>query len=72
MKLSKIFLSQILKDIRQELMHGKIKKYILINNFINLKNNKKTVKIKELIALYNNIDSKEFNELLVFDFENQN
>ena len=53
-------------------MIEKNKEEILINNnFINLKDNKTLVKIKEIISNYNNIDSNEFNELLLFTFENQ-
>ena len=71
LKKSKIFLSEILKDMKPELINEKNKEEILINNFINLKDNKKLVKIKDIIAIYNNINSNEFNELLLFTFENQ-
>ena len=68
MKKSKILLSEILKVIKLELMNEKNKEEILINYFINLIDNKKIVKIKEIIANYNNINSNEFNELLLFTF----
>ena len=68
MKKSKISLSEILKVIKLELMNEKNKEEILINYFINLIDNKKIVKIKEIIANYNNINSNEFNELLLFTF----
>ena len=47
--------------MKLELMNEKNKEEILIINFINLKDNKKLVKIKEIIDNYNNIDSNEFN-----------
>ena len=68
MKKSIISLSEILKVIKLELMNEKNKEEILINYFINLIDNKKIVKIKEIIANYNNINSNEFNELLLFTF----
>ena len=68
MKKSKISLSEILKVIKLELMNEKNKEEILINYFINLIDNKKIVKIKEIIANYNNINSNEFNEVLLFTF----
>ena len=40
----------------------KKKEEILINNFINLKDKKTLVKIKEIRDNYNNIDFNEFNE----------
>ena len=42
-------------------MNEKNKEEILINNFINIKDNKTLVKLKEIIDNYNNIDSNEFN-----------
>ena len=71
LKKSKIFLSEILKDMKPELLNEKNKEEILINNFMNLKDNKKLAKIKDIIDIYNNINSNEFKELLLFTFENQ-
>ena len=61
LKKTKIIISEILKDTKLELMNEKNKEEILINNFINLKDNKILVKIKEIITNYNNIYSNEFN-----------
>ena len=72
---SKIFLSETLKDLKPEILNENSKKKekdeLLVKNFINLNNNKKLIKYKELFAIYNNIKSNEFNELLLYTFETQ-
>ena len=71
---SKIFLSETLKDMKPEIFNENsltINKNILINNFMNLEDNQKLLKYKTLINQYNDINSDEFNELLLFTFENQ-
>jgi len=73
-KKSKIFLSETLKDMKPEIFdenNSAENKTALIKNFMNLKDNQKLFKYKNLINQYNSINSKEFNELLLFTFENQ-
>jgi len=73
-KKSKIFLSETLKDMKPEIFNENNlseSKNVLINNFMNLVDNQKLLKYKNLINQYNNINSDEFNELLLFTFENQ-
>ena len=73
-KNSKIFLSETLKDMKPEIFddnNSTENKTVLINNFMNLQDNQKLFKYKNLINQYNSINSKEFNELLLFTFENQ-
>ena len=70
-KKSKLFLSETLKDMKPEVFNGTVEKTVLINNFMNLEDNQKLFKYKNLINQYNSINSKEFNELLLFTFENQ-
>ena len=71
-KKSKILLSKTLKNMKPESPYeNNIKEDVLINNFMNLKDNKKLSKYKNLIELYNNINSNEFNELLLYTFETQ-
>ena len=71
---SKIFLSETLKDMKPEIYNEnslEINKNVFINNFMNLVDNQKLLKYKNLINQYNDINSAEFNELLLFTFENQ-
>ena len=74
-KKSKIFLSDTLKQLKPEIFNEKNKEKepenILIKNFMNLEENKKLIKYKKLIEIYNKIDSAEFNELLLYFFETQ-
>ena len=70
-KKSKLFLSETLKDMKPEIFDATKNKDVLINNFMNLEDNQKLFKYKNLINQYNSINSKEFNELLLFTFENQ-
>jgi len=71
---SKIFLSETLKDLKPEVYNEKNKKKITpetcVNNFMNL-STKKLVKYQNLIKIFNNIDSEEFNEILLFFLEGQ-
>ena len=72
---SKIFLYDTLKDLKPEVYNEKNKKKetpeSLIKNFMNLKDNKRLAKYQNLIKIYNNINSEEFNELLLFFLEGQ-
>ena len=73
-KKSKIFLSETLKDMKPEIFNENnlaVNRNVLINNFMNLADNQKLLKYKNLINQYNEINSEEFNELLLFNFENQ-
>ena len=74
-KKSKIFLSDILKNMKPELLlennKNNDKKEMLIKNFLNLVGNKKYERFKSLFNLIDNLDSKELNEILLFIFENQ-
>ena len=71
---SKIFLSETLKDLKPEIFNENKKKKdskdTLIDNFLNLKN-EKLKKFQSLIKIYNNIKSEEFNEILLYLFESQ-
>ena len=74
-KKSKIFLSETLKDLKPEVFNEKSKKKenseeSLVKNFMDLEN-KKMEKYKNIINICNNIDSPEFNEILLFFFESQ-
>ena len=73
-KKSKIFLSETLKDLKPEVYNEKNKKKespeVYINNFMNL-SNKKLAKYENLIKIFNNINSEEFNEILLFFLEGQ-
>ena len=74
-KKSKIFLSETLKDLKPEVYNEKNRKKepqeLLIQNFMNLTNNKKLEKYQNLIKIYNSINSEVFNELLLFFLEGQ-
>ena len=74
-KKSKIFLSDTLKQLKPEVFDEKNKEKepenVFIKNFMNLEENKKLLKYKKLIEIYNKIDSTEFNELLLYFFESQ-
>ena len=73
LKRSKIFLVEVLKEIKPKYYddkNGKINKETLINNFMDF-NNKKYEKMKNLFNILNNIKSPEFNEILLFFFEGQ-
>ena len=68
---SKIFLTEMLKIIKPEVYDEKKgKEETFINNFLNFEN-KKYEKLENLIKILNNINSEEFNELLLFLFELQ-
>ena len=72
---SKIFLSETLKELKPETINENKKKKdseeTLANNFLNLKDNEKLKKYKNLIKIYNNIKSEDFNEILLYLFESQ-
>ena len=74
-KKSKIFLCETLKDLKPEMYNEKNKKKepkdVLIKNFMNLTENKKLAKYKNLIKIYNDINSEIFNEILLFFLEGQ-
>jgi hypothetical protein len=67
---SKLFLAIILRFFKPELPNEKIKEEVLIKNFMNLEDNKYK-KYENLIKILNNINSPEFNELLLYFFEGQ-
>ena len=68
---SKIFASEILKFLKPESQNDEnVKKEELIKNFMNLDDNK-FQKYKNLIKILNNINSPEFNEILLYFFEGQ-
>jgi hypothetical protein len=61
-KKSKIFLSETLKDMKPEIFdenNSTENKTVLINNFMNLRDNQKLFKYKNLINQYNSINSKK-------------
>ena len=74
-KKSKIFVCETLKDLKPEVYNPKNKKKetpeVLVKNFMNLTDNKKFAKFKNLIKIYNNINFEEFNEILLFFLEGQ-
>ena len=74
-KKSKIFLSETLKDLKPEVYNEKNKKKegpdVYIKNFMNLTDNAELAKYANLIKIYNNIKSEEFNEILLFFLEGQ-
>ena len=74
-KKSKIFLFETLKDLKPEVYNEKNKKKegpdALIKNFMNLTDNDKLAKYANLIKIFNNIKSEEFNEILLFFLEGQ-
>ena len=74
-KKSKIFVCETLKDLKPEVYNPKNKKKetpeVLVKNFMNLTDNKKFAKFQNLIKIYNNINSEEFNEILLFFLESQ-
>ena len=69
-----LFISETMKDIKPENLEIR-KKNIgednLVKNFLNLEDSEKLLKYKELYKFYNSIDNSEFNELLLYFFENQ-
>ena len=67
---SKLFLSEILKFLKPEVLNEKNKEETLIKNFMNLED-KKYEKYKNLIKILNNVNSPEFNELLLYYLEGQ-
>ena len=73
LKKSTIFLTITLKDIKPEIFRGRRNENeeSFINSFMNISENKKLKKYEKLIDIYNNIDSKEFNEILLYFLENQ-
>ena len=74
-KKSNIFFYETLKDLRPEVYNknNMLKKStdVLLNNFMNLTENKKMTKYQNLIKIYNSITSEEFNEILLYFFEGQ-
>ena len=73
LKKSKLFLVdnlKIIKPIVFDKNNEKIKKTILVDNFLNLKISN-YLKIQNLINIINKINSNEFNEILLFFFEQQ-
>ena len=74
LKRSKIFLSELLKDLKPEICsadkESKENKETMLNNFMNLEN-KKLNKYKKLFEILNKINSPEFNEILLYFFEEQ-
>ena len=72
-KKSYIFLVDIMKEFKPEIYIEEIEENedIIINNFLNINENKKLIKYKNLIDFFNSINSIEFNELLLYFFENQ-
>ena len=73
LKKSTIFLTITLKDIKPEVFRNRRneKEESFINNFMNISENKKLKKYQKLIEIYNNINSEEFNEILLYFLENQ-
>ena len=73
-KKSYLFLSETLKNIKPEVFkidnEKDEKEDTYINNFLNPQN-KQLKKYENLIKIINNIDSSEFNEILLYFFENQ-
>ena len=68
LKKSKLFLSEILKFLKPELLNPKKNnEQDLVNNFMNLDNQK----YQRVINILNNINSPEFNEILLFFLEGQ-
>ena len=65
-KKSKFLLHLTLKDLKPELFNKNKPLKGLIGNFMNITDNN-----KYLIKIYNNINSEEFNEILLFFFEGQ-
>ena len=74
-KKSKIFLTDTLRSLKPEIFNKANKEKepeaLFIKNFMNLDENKKLVKFKQLINIFNKIDSEEFDELLLYFFESQ-
>ena len=70
-KKSKIFLSDTFKDFKPEIKKKDVKEETLINNFMNLNNNKKLNKNINIINICNDLNSAEFNEILLYFFEGQ-
>ena len=73
-KKSYLFLSETLKGIKPEVFKNKKEKketeQTYINNFMNTES-KQFKKYDNLIKIYNSIISEEFNEILLYFFENQ-
>ena len=65
-KKTKFLLHLTLKDLKPELYNKNKPLKDLIGNFMNITDNN-----KYLIKIYNNINSEEFNEILLFFFEGQ-
>ena len=74
-KKSYTFLVDTMKDLKPEIFDKNDKERnnedILLRNFLNIKDNRKLFKYKDLYKLFNSLNSPEFNELLLFFFENQ-
>ena len=74
LKNSKVFLSELLKDLKPEVYYPanneKEPKELLLNNFMNLE--VKTLnKYKKLFEIFKKIDTPEFDEILLYFFEEQ-
>ena len=74
LKKSKIFISELFKDLKPEIFNNENKdkesKESLLKNFMNLEL-KKLNKFQKLFEILNKIDSQEFNEILLYFFEEQ-
>ena len=70
LKKSKYFLYLIFKDLRPELAKEKSEQNNLLDNFLNL-NKPKLQPFSKIINICNKIQSNEFNEILLFFFEEQ-
>ena len=72
-KKSYIFLVDTMKDLKPKIFKEETKcdKEEIINGFLNLEGDKKLIKYKNLFSFFNSINSIEFNELLLYFFENQ-
>ena len=67
----KIFLAETLKDLKPQQLAKKVTEETLEKNFLNLDKNTKLSKYRNLIDIYNKINSEEFNEVLLFFLEGQ-
>ena len=74
-KKSYLFLVDSMKDLKPEIFDKNDKERndedMLLRNFLNIKDNRKLFKYKDLYKLFNSLNSPEFNELLLYFFENQ-
>ena len=70
LKHSKVFLAELFKFLKPEVINDKVNEEALINNFMNL-GDKRYQKYKNFINIINNINSPEFNEILLYFLEGQ-